>query len=177
MMRKYAVWFALLACIAAVIWAATLEDDAAPAPSATHDKSRQEASSTRRTDSARSNASASATSASAAVPLSRIESGLAPREAITRLKHDPFAVVSFAPPPPPPPPQAAPSAPPLRFKYQGQLREGSTPVVFLDNNGQMLIVREGDTVAGQYKVLRITDNTMQFEYLPLAQQQTLTFGR
>ncbi|GAA5163631.1 hypothetical protein [Viridibacterium curvum] len=175
MMRKYGIWLALFACIAAVVWAGTLEDNgSADGSSTVRSNALRQGSMSRTQEPARSQGSSSA---AATVPLSRIESALAPREAISKLRHDPFSAVSFAPPPPPPLPPPAPSAPPLRFKYQGQLREGNTPVVFLDNNGQMLIVREGDTVAGQYKVLRITDNAMQFEYLPLAQQQTLTFGR
>lgn len=165
MMRKYGVWIALIVCVLAALWVSGLEEEDSPAPTA----------SATRTPS--SNAAGRKPAATAAPSLTAIEAGLPKREAISRLRQDPFAAVSFAPPPPPPAAPPKPTAPPLRFKYQGQLREGNVPVVFLDLDGQMLTVRVGDTLGDQYKVLAITERTMQFEYLPLAQQQTLNFGR
>ncbi|MDB5888562.1 MAG: hypothetical protein JWM03_1434, partial [Rhodocyclales bacterium] len=128
--------------------------------------------------------------------LAMIAKAFAPRQSIAKLQTDPFIVVSFEPPPPPPPAPPKPTAPPLNFKYLGVLNEdqelrkgageirtgestgqGAGRAVFLDSGGQMLIAHKGDTLIGQYKVLEINDTNMQLEYLPLAERQTLNFGR
>lgn len=109
--------------------------------------------------------------------LALIGKGFTPREGMSKLRRDPFAVVSFAPAPPPPPPPK-PTAPPLKFRYLGVLHEDNAHAIFLDSGGgQLLIARKGDTLAGQYLVLDISDTQMQLEYTPLAERQTLNFGR
>jgi hypothetical protein len=178
LLRKYWMWVALLLVVLASWWVMGLDDDA-PADARRGTKSATTA--TRKTASART----AAAQYDPATALTVIARGFAPREAMNKLHRDPFTVVSFEPPPPPPPPPPKPVAPPLRFKYLGVLRDGDDGsesenkerAVFLDNGGQLLIARKGDTLAGQYRVLDISDTSMQLEYTPLAERQTLNFGR
>lgn len=77
-----------------------------------------------------------------------------------------------AKPAPPPPPQA----PPLPFKYLGKLVEDGKATVFLVQGDRNLIVREGETVQGSYRIDAIAEQSMTLTYLPLKQQQTLSFA-
>jgi hypothetical protein len=93
-----------------------------------------------------------------------------------------FPARSWRPPPPPPPAAAEvkpppPSAPPLPFQYLGKLQEGEQTVVFLSQQERTHTVRQGDTLAGVYRVERITPESMVLVYLPLKQAQTLPLGR
>ena len=87
---------------------------------------------------------------------------------------------SWAPPPPvvPPAPAPKPIAPPLPFKYLGQLtEEGETAQVFLEYAGRQIHPRAGETINGTYRIEAITDVNIQFVYLPLDEAQTLNTGR
>ncbi len=86
-----------------------------------------------------------------------------------------------APPPPPPPPPAPPppppQAPPLPFKYLGQLQESATRTVWYLLNGERLIVAaSGDLIDAVYRVEGADAGLLRFRYLPLDQRQTLTIG-
>lgn len=92
-----------------------------------------------------------------------------------------FAVASWAPPPPkaavvvaqkPPPP----TAPPLPFRYVGKKLEEGRWEVYLERGEQLLIAREGETLAGQYAVKSIAPTTLTLVYLPLQQTQTISIG-
>jgi hypothetical protein len=185
---KYRIWIALLVVALISWWVSGFDDDTS--------SSSQSGKSTNAGSKSISSKSIAAKSADkqrdAAEALALISRGFAPRVAMSKLASDPFTVVSFEPPPPPPPPPPKPVAPPLSFKYLGALGDtdvdaGNTSTagaaapkeraVFLDSGGQLLIARKGDTIAGQYRVIEITDTSMQFEYLPLAERQTLNFGR
>ena len=175
-LSKYRVWIALALVVLISWWVSGLDDDSEQDKSiakTAHDSSANNA--------ARKQASIKAASAQRdpAEALALIARGFAPRASMEKLRRDPFGVVSFEPPPPPAPPPPKPTAPPLNFKYLGLLREdeGASRAVFLDNGGQLLIAHKGDTLAGQYRVLEINDTNMQLEYTPLAEHQTLNFGR
>lgn len=99
-------------------------------------------------------------------------------------KDDPFGAKSWeaiaqaeirrnSPPPPPQPPQA----PPLPFAYMGKLVEDGKTVVFLTKQDRNLIVRNGETVEGAYRVDEIREDRMVLTYLPLQMKQELAFGR
>jgi len=179
-LRKHWMWIALLLVVLASWWAMGLDDDAQTDVKA---GAKSAAGTTRKS------VKTAAAQYDPATALALIGKGFAPRETMDKLHRDPFTVVSFEPPPPPPPPAPKPVAPPLRFKYLGVLRDGDdnrndggdgqskARAVFLDNGGQLLIAHKGDTLAGQYLVLDITDTAMQLEYTPLAERQTLSFGR
>jgi hypothetical protein len=170
-LKKYGVWIALVVAVLAA-WGVSGFDDEAASDSGT--RTNKSASNAHKTASAKTTGAAQHDSTAA---LALIARGFAPREAMHALRNDPFVVVSFEPPPPPAPPPSKPTAPPLSFKYLGALRDNDAPAVFLDSGGQLLIAHTGDTLAGQYRVLAITDTSIQFEYLPLSEQQTLNFGR
>ncbi len=88
-----------------------------------------------------------------------------------------FPVQSWQPPPPPPPPPRKPEpprAPPLPFKYLGQLQEDRGIVLFLEHGMLTLVARAGETVAGSWRIEKITPTQAVFNYQPLDQTQTLT---
>jgi hypothetical protein len=102
------------------------------------------------------------------------------RELMPEPSRDPFAATSFQPPPPPTAAAiviAKPAAPPLPFQYQGLLRQNGKLAVFLADDASLLIAREGETLAGQYRVERLTEQEIILQYLPLAERQTLNFGK
>lgn len=88
---------------------------------------------------------------------------------------DPFRSKSWyiAPPPPPPP---KPEAPPLPFRYLGQLVEDGQMLVFIDHQGRNLTIKVGDQIDGRYAVEAIDNGKVVFVYLPLKRQQTLPIG-
>lgn len=87
-----------------------------------------------------------------------------------------FPVQSWLPPPPPPPPRKPdpPMAPPLPFKYLGQLQEDQGIVLFLEHGKLALVARAGETLAGNWRIEKITPTQAVFNYQPLDQSQTLT---
>jgi hypothetical protein len=94
---------------------------------------------------------------------------------------DVFSQHSWVPPPAPPPPLPAPPppakpvAPPLPFSFVGLMDEKGLPRrVFLGKGDQLIIVKANDVVEGQYRVDRITENTVDLTYLPLNQKQTIS---
>jgi hypothetical protein len=185
-LSKYKLWIALVLVLLISWWASELEDGAQQVGSGKAPR----ATAARKMGAAKANAQRDPAEA-----LAVIATGFQPRETVDKLRDDPFGVASYEPPPPPPPPPPKPTAPPLNFKYLGALRDGDDGnsgreannaasidapkerAVFLDSGGQLLIARKGDTLGGQYRVLEINDTSMQFEYLPLAERQTLNFGR
>lgn len=82
----------------------------------------------------------------------------------------------IAPPEQKPAPLAPPAAPPLPFSYMGKLMEDGKPVVFLNIRERNFIVKEGDIVAGNYRVEKIQPQMVTMTYLPLNMQQTLMMG-
>jgi hypothetical protein len=78
-----------------------------------------------------------------------------------------------APPPPPPP---KPQAPPLPFTYMGKLIDEGRIVLFLTHGDHNLIVRQGDTIDGTWRVDAVTEQRLSLTYLPLKQKQVLDFG-
>lgn len=90
-----------------------------------------------------------------------------------------FAAHSWQPPPPPPPPAAAvaPTAPPLPFRFLGQMNDGDQTVVFLASGNRTLLVRAGDTLDGTYQVESVGPPAVAFIYRPLNERQLLHYGR
>lgn len=79
------------------------------------------------------------------------------------------AAVSEQPPTPP-------QAPPLPFQFLGRYEDAGQILFFLQHNDQNLVVRIGDTIAGQYKVQSLKGATLSLIYLPLNQVQSLDVG-
>ncbi len=72
---------------------------------------------------------------------------------------------------------AAPVAPPLPYVYTGRMEEQGHTVLFLSRQQRVLLVREGETLDGTYRVDRITPWSVEFTYLPLKQKQSLNFAQ
>lgn len=68
---------------------------------------------------------------------------------------------------------AAPSAPPLPFRFMGRYTEDGRPAVFLLQADQTWVAQEGEMVAGNYKVERIDSNSIHMRFLPLNVLQVL----
>lgn len=78
--------------------------------------------------------------------------------------------------------QAAPKpvAPPLPFKYVGRWQDQEKSTVMIDYRGDIIPIKQGDMVAGQYKVLAINTPPagvqIQFLMVPFNQIQTMQAG-
>jgi hypothetical protein len=98
-----------------------------------------------------------------------------------------FKEKPLPPPPPPPPPRiptpaeiavatAPPPPPPIALKFIGFLDGDALGkrVAFLsDGRGAPVRGREGDTVLGQYRILRIGDESIEMSYLDGSGRQTI----
>lgn len=76
----------------------------------------------------------------------------------------------IAPPGPPPP-----SVPPIPLKFIGILASGAdnTIAVLSDGRGAPVYGKEGETVLGQYKILRIGAESIEMSYLDGRGRQTI----
>jgi hypothetical protein len=94
-------------------------------------------------------------------------------------QRDLFSVRSWNPPPPPPPaptPAPAPVAPPLPFSFLGKKLENNAWEVYLGRGEETFIVREGQVLAGIYRVDKVVPPALVLTYLPLGQAQELPIG-
>ena len=110
-----------------------------------------------------------------------------PRQPSEQTGTDLFANHSWAPKPPPPPPPAPvivpepvvpkvepPSAPPLPFRYLGQLESRSRAIVFLVRAEDVIVAAAGETIDNVYRIEAITETAVEFMYLPLGVRQSLS---
>jgi hypothetical protein len=96
---------------------------------------------------------------------------------------DPFAPKGWTPPPPPPPPPVAalpppppppPTAPPVPFKFIGQIEDKSAkPAAFITKGDALFVVHVGDVVESTYRVESFNSAQVVVTYLPLKQRQTI----
>ena len=100
------------------------------------------------------------------------ESVSVPTDAPRLPQTDPFAQRSFSSAPQAAAP-AAPTVPPLPFRYLGKAIEDGKLSVFLSRGEQSYAVRAGDKLDGEYRVAKVTESTVTFVYLPMKKQQTL----
>jgi hypothetical protein len=168
--RRHAWLVALLATLLATLWAGGLEEDVQAAPAPARGAARPR-------DAGKAKLAGDAQAAWLA-QLARMD---APRTRMPEPARDPFAPArpQAEPPPAAPAPEAVakPGAPPLPFQYQGLLRRDGQLAVFLTDGASLLIAREGETLAGQYRVESVTERQVVLQYIPLAERQTLDFGR
>ncbi len=82
------------------------------------------------------------------------------------------AAANIAAQKPAPPP--APSAPPLPFRYLGQMEDNDRLTVFLERGPEALSASVGDVLDGMYRIDRISESDVQFVYLPLGTKQVLS---
>jgi Cohesin domain len=92
---------------------------------------------------------------------------------------DLFGSRSWQPPPPKvaPAPPPKPVAPPMPYRFAGQLIQGERPEVLLAKDDTVIPVGKGDTLDGVYRVEGISETQITLLYLPLKQTQTIpVFG-
>jgi hypothetical protein len=85
----------------------------------------------------------------------------------------PRAIVGPQPPPPPPPP---PPIPPIALKFIGVVDQpppGKRVAVLSDGRGSPVYGHEGDTVLGQYRIVRIGVESIEMTYLDGRGRQTI----
>jgi hypothetical protein len=85
----------------------------------------------------------------------------------------PKPVVGPNPPPPPPPP---PPIPPIALKFIGVIdmpSPGKRVAVLSDGRGAPVYGHEGETVLGQYRILRIGAESVEMAYLDGRGRQTI----
>lgn len=119
-------------------------------------------------------------------PMSQVNLALLNARPTTPSERDLFAQVSWEQkareealqrnPPPKPPPPPPPAAPPLPFTYLGRMVEEDRVIVFLQHGERNLVVREGETLVGVWRVDRVTDQAIGFTYVPLGKSQTLSLS-
>jgi len=73
-------------------------------------------------------------------------------------------------------PEGAPSAPPLPFKFIGMIVEDDRVSALVSFQGKDLTIRSGDQIDSNYRVEKVANGEIQFIYLPLQMQQTLSIG-
>ena len=78
---------------------------------------------------------------------------------------------------PPPPIVSKPVAPPLPFRYVGQLVEAGERKIFVESGGRQLIFKAGDVLDGRYQVLEADASRVVFLYLPMNERQEMPVGR
>jgi len=93
-------------------------------------------------------------------------------------KPKPAPVVSTPPrqqaPLPPPPPPGPPPLPPIPLKFIGTVQQNQVTVgVLSDGQGAPMYGREGDTIAGRYRILRIGAESIEMSYLDGQGRQTI----
>lgn len=71
---------------------------------------------------------------------------------------------------------AASGPPALPFQFMGRFTDEGKTAYFLQIDGQNVVARPGEKVNDSYLLDSVSDNTMNFIYLPLNQKQTLVVG-
>src|SRR5262245_23277011 len=88
-----------------------------------------------------------------------------------------FATRSWEPPPPKASPNAGPPpkpvAPPVPYRFAGQLVQGGRPEVLLAKGDAVIPVVKGDTLDGVYRIESIGETEITMLYLPLKQVQKI----
>jgi hypothetical protein len=112
------------------------------------------------------------------VTVGRLDFGRFNRDAEEIAAIDVFAPKSWAPPPPKVVPVVAqpvvPVAPPLPFRYVGQLEGGDGKVIiYLARGDTVHTVRVGDLLEEQYRLDALDNGQITLTYLPMNQQQML----
>lgn len=95
-------------------------------------------------------------------------------DVFTRKSWEPPAPAPRPVPPAPPVAPPEPVAPPLPFAYVGKLaEEGQEPVYYIEHGPQVMTVRPGGNIGGNYQFVGQNGSELEFTYLPLNTRQTI----
>jgi hypothetical protein len=112
-------------------------------------------------------------------PASGRRFALPEREPLGKGRGEVFAARSWAPPlrpaakAPAPVASAAPAPPPMPYRVAGQVVQGDAAQVVLAKGDAVLIVREGESLDGGYRVESIGPQSVTLVYLPLGVRESL----
>jgi hypothetical protein len=77
-------------------------------------------------------------------------------------------------PPPPPTPTPTPPPPPIPLKFYGFASKGNEPKrIFLADEGEVFVARQGDIVERKYKVVQINNTSVIIEDMLNSNRQTI----
>ena len=77
-------------------------------------------------------------------------------------------------PPPPPTPTPTPPPPPIPLKFYGFASKGSEPKrIFLNDEGEVFVARQGDILERKYKVIQINNTSVIIEDVLYNNRQTI----
>jgi hypothetical protein len=77
-------------------------------------------------------------------------------------------------PPAPPTPTPTPPPPPIPLKFYGFASKGSDPKrIFLDDEGEVFVAKQGDIVERKYKVIQINNTNVIIEDVLNSNRQTI----
>jgi hypothetical protein len=77
-------------------------------------------------------------------------------------------------PEPPPTPTPTPPPPPIPLKFYGFASKGSEPKrIFLDDEGEVFVARQGDILERKYKVIQINNTSVIIEDVLNSNRQTI----
>jgi hypothetical protein len=114
-----------------------------------------------------------------AAPAPEEASGLPARPSLEQMGADPFNVEVPATAPArsaPPPPPARPAAPPLPYRFAGRLHIGDSVEVYLAKGDDVIAVKKGDKLDGQYRVERIGRTEMTLVHLASGTRERLEYA-
>jgi hypothetical protein len=99
------------------------------------------------------------------------------RSALEKFVADPFSSHSWLPPRPKSAAvvNSAPVAPPLPYRFAGQLLLGSGMQVFLARGDEITPAKEGDTLDGQYRVESVSPTNMTLVHIATNTRQVMEF--
>jgi hypothetical protein len=70
-------------------------------------------------------------------------------------------------------PPAPPTAPPLPYRFAGRFTDGSAQTFYLSRGDQLVIVKNGDTLESEYRIVGADDQRIQFQFLATGEIQSL----
>lgn len=121
---------------------------------------------------------APATRRQTAEPVAEIPDIVIRRPTAVSPQTDPFSPSAWAPAPPPmkaePPPP--PMAPPFPYTYLGRVDDAGKASVLLGRADKSVTAQTGDLIDGVWRVEKIAERSIELNYQPLGQRQTLSAG-
>jgi len=101
------------------------------------------------------------------------------RESLEKLRSNPFSTHSRAWPSRPKavaPSAPPPVAPPLPYRFAGQFEKDSGTEIYLARGDKIFVVKQGETLDGEYRVENVGANAVALLHLPSNTRQTLEFS-